>query len=291
MSLTRREFLSVLGISAAVPFIEPLSRLVLPNIASGNPPTLLARLFDSIDSHLADSVHPILEATDTNYRLPFGWIRKTQAQPIPAADYRPPTSITPDAAIRAGEWVSASVPAAPLYEKPNVLADIRSLYWGETIRVTDKLLPANPGDVTWLELHYDLNEGYERVVWSQAQFWHAVQLTEPLPTAARSAVINRETSTLYAYEGDQLAFSVPVLLGYAQPVGEYRLNERRMNNFSLISEPLSAIHNGRLLLLGSALRCMFGAKNFCHGYGTALPIYAARALYQFLPDGAEIHVI
>ncbi len=100
MSLTRREFLSVLGIAAAVPFVEPVSRLVLSsNDASGDSPALLARLFDSIDSHLADSVHPILEATETDYRLPFGWIRKTQAQPIPAAEYLPPTSITADARI------------------------------------------------------------------------------------------------------------------------------------------------------------------------------------------------
>ncbi len=172
-----------------------------------------------------------------------------------------------------------------------MLAEIRPLYWGETIRVTDILLPANPGDVTWLELHYDLNEGYECVVWSQAQFWHAIQLTEPPPSVTRSAVIDRETSTLYAYDGDQLAFSVPVLLGYEQPTGKYRLSERKMNNFSLVSQPLTANHYERLLLLGSALRCMFGANNYRHGYGTALPIYAARALYQFLPDGAEIHVI
>ncbi len=291
MTLTRREFLQVLGISAAVPFVDPLSRLVLPGTASGDSPVLLARLFESIDSHMTDSVHPILAVSDTGYQLPFGWIRKTQAQPIPVAEYRPPTSVVPDSGIRIGEWVSAAVPAAPLYEKPNVLADIRSLYWGETIRVTDILPPANPGDVAWLELNYDFNEGYQCTVWSQAHFWHAVNLTEPPRTLTRSAVIDRETSTIYAYDGDQLAFSVPVLLGYAQPAGEYRLNERKMNNYSLISEPLSTIHNGRLLLLGSALRCMFGAKNFCHGYGTALPIYAARALYQFLPDGIEIRVI
>lgn len=289
MSLTRREFLSVLGIAAAVPFVEPLSRLVLSsNDASGDSPALLARLFDSIDSHLADSVHPILEVSDTRYRLPFGWIDKAQAQPIPVNDYHPPTSVAVDPAIHMGDWVSACVPTALAYKKPSTVGIARTRYWGETIQVVSILPAANAGDVTWLELDYGFTA--QPTLWTQAHLWHPVNLQLPPSGVNRRAEVHRARCELIAFDGGDPVFSTPININQRSEPAGFVVDRRSVNRYRLSAAAQSRASSSQLTLCGFANHNSFGV-DLPGASGVSMPIFAARALYQFLPDGAEIHVI
>ncbi|MFN8527229.1 MAG: hypothetical protein U0670_01300 [Anaerolineae bacterium] len=291
--MTRREFLKALGITAALPLVEPLAKLALPADAAN--PELLARLFHSQGGLLGDSVHPILEAGDTWYRLPDGIIEKTLAQPILASDYRPPTSIIPDPALRIGEWAQVVAPSAWLLTQPapnDCIGD--RVGHGSIGRILDILPGASPDEVTWILIDRPEAEPERRKrAWTQAHLWRSLPTMPAALENDRYAVIDLNTLRLSAYQADRLAFSslitadVQVKPGVRRVVAHLPGTLRELSPFALLLHE----HDFRYAISGCTHQNRFGAPREFGSAFVQLPVYAARSLYEFLPDGAEIRVM
>jgi hypothetical protein len=285
MSLTRREFLQAIGISGSVVCFLPTARLTRSRTSDEQIPELLARLFQNHGDLLEDSVHPILEVGNEWYRLPSGVIDRRLAQPLLARDYHPPTTIIPDPALGLG-WAQVAAPSVVLYFRPDVHLDVYRRDHGNIMEIVDILPPANEGDVPWAAVR---NFSGDEPLWTQAHLWSPVRLNIPSPDLNRSAEIDSQSHILRAYEGDEPVFAAPFSYSHIPNAERFRVERH---------QPVT--HNNASFGLYLNENTNIGSASWHNEFGRPvefarstfeLSIYAARALYEFLPDGAEIRVM
>ncbi|MDX2159782.1 MAG: L,D-transpeptidase [bacterium] len=286
MSLNRRDFLKAIGISAAVACFHPLPALAACTADSAPAPELLARWLRNHADQLTDSVAPIWAVYPDSYLTALGRIEKQHVQPILAQDYRPPASIQPDPHISTGAVVQVAAPSARLYAQPRIGGIIGVVGHGGIGQVIDILPPGNPRDVTWIAV---ISDNAQRPVWSQAHLWSPLVAGQPAADE-RSLVIDTVRRRLTAYERDEAVFSAPFASAGDLSPGRTSVSDRAMTRTGFIPYALSLGDPAHGWIGGAWHHNQFGGA-VTDGAPVQLPIYTARALYEFLPVGAAVHIL
>lgn len=296
--LTRRQFLQVLGITTAASTLGLMTALDLSvPIDPFIPPTgdLLARTLVRKRTHLTDRVAPILETTDRQIRTWEGWIHRGHIQPILALDYHPPTTFYTEHHSVSG-WVNVAAPSAAVWQSASALSVLlTTIGHGGIMHVIDRLPPQNADSPAWIAL---ATADGDLLGWSQAHLWRAAHNHTPIANN-RYAAIDREARSITAYQDDQAVFSAPIsihgtLHASMLTIDAHRLGASIIHNnqqFYGVAHTLAFGEQPTQVIGGAWWHNRFGTNTKVQGHAVQTTIHAARALYTFLPDGAELHIV
>jgi hypothetical protein len=303
--LTRRHFLQLLGISAASVTIDPL-QVFVPRLGDArltpNATRFVGRilvptsLYESSTSLnlMSNRVHPILDINGEWIRIPHGFVAKRDIQPIPVEDYNPPLS-TENSRIgdHQGAWFSAAAPLAAIYSFAHASAPIHTtIGHGGVVQVIDYLPPESSNAVGW----YGVSDDSGALLgWTQAHLWREVDEAAPPVDFSRHIEIDLSALSLTAFQSDEWILSAPITTNRAALRGEYSVEGRQLSGSANLNESVQLhgvpylLHFGENgVLSGAYWHNSFGDSSDMTGHAIQVPVYVARWLYNWLPDGAPV---
>lgn len=292
--LSRRRFLQLTGISLLGSQLDPFHRLFTAESLDmtdyrGRALTALAvrraRHFDApIITHLwPDSIVRIVDQDESWYRLPEGYVQRTEVQPM--LPYRPQTSI---AVPSEPFWAEVAGPVAPI--RRYCAADapmVARIGHGGVAYVIDAL----PGDpFPWYGIEA---AGDQLLGWTQAVHWQPTQVNALAEGSVRLH-IDSQQRRLTVWQDDQVVLRAPFAVGGPLRPGSYAVKERIAS--TAVTTPGGIFH-------GAPWRLILGddtdlAGVYWHNdFGGSLPGPAvqvtpllARWLYSWLTDRSSVVV-
>jgi hypothetical protein len=292
--LSRRHFLQLLGVTLGG---SGLSALELPQIIpSFNADAAIGRTFSVASLYRAphpdapvvkrlwaDSVVSLLDRKGRWYRVPGGYLRHADVQPM--IPYQPPSPIaTPTMPF----WAEVAAPVAVLRRWCSAEAPlVARIGHGGILQVVDAL--QNSGGV-W---YSTADEHGLALGWSQALHWRPVE-TVTAPAAVTTLQIESESQQLTALQGEKLVLQAPLSTGVALQPGLYEIVECERSTTQQVE---STIHYGAPSVIRFGNGYEIAGVYWHNRFGAPVPgaaiqvsPLAAKWLYHLTGKGSKIIV-
>lgn len=287
MTLTRREFLQMTGITAASASLfgialPPPSAHAAPEIIQGRTliPTTLHT--PSGDEHplWADTILHIHEHSADHYATDAGLVPRVHVQPMTPyiPQLEPPRTVP--------FYAEVAAPAAAIREYADGRAPLNArVGHGGVMRVTERI-ESRSG------VYYAVSDANNtRQGWSPAVRWRA--LPERQPVRARQHItLNRTDSTLTAYADDAPVFTTAAALPETLQAGRYTLRYQAagaQTHGSFVGVPYCFALDDAAALHGVYWHNRFGVNHT--GSAVELNVLAAKWLYVWAGDEVAVRVV